>query len=110
MQPKGFTILNPFKGVYHIRDGLDAHMTLLAGNREALLFDTGYGLADLLQAVRTITPLPLNVVLSHGHYDHILGSRWFPTVIWRRKKRKRIGTLRETDSATGYWPVPTRTG
>ena len=80
MLPKGFTILNPFPRVYHIRDGLDAHMTLLVGDREALLFDTGYGLADLLQAVRAITPLPLNVVLSHGHYDHILGSRWFPAV------------------------------
>ncbi len=80
MQPKGFTILNPFKGVYHIRDGLDAHMTLMVGDREALLFDTGYGLANLRQAVQTITSLPLSVVLSHGHYDHILGSRWFPTV------------------------------
>jgi len=73
MLPKGFTILNPFPRVYHIRDGLDAHMTLLVGDREALLFDTGYGLADLLQAVRAITPLPLNAVLSHGHYDHANG-------------------------------------
>ena len=80
MQARGFTIQNPFRRVYHIRDGLDAHMTLLVGDREALLFDTGYGLANLLQAVRAITSLPLSVVLSHGHYDHVLGSRWFPTV------------------------------
>lgn len=91
MQARGFTIQNPFRRVYHIRDGLDAHMTLLVGDREALLFDTGYGLANLPQAVRAITSLPLSVVLSHGHYDHVLGSRWFPTVYLSEEEMDNYG-------------------
>ncbi len=80
MNAADFTVLHPFTGVYHIRDALGAHMTLLVGRERALLFDTGYGLGDLRAEVRTITPLPLTVVCSHAHYDHLLGARWFPEV------------------------------
>jgi glyoxylase-like metal-dependent hydrolase (beta-lactamase superfamily II) len=80
MGKRQFTVRNPFEGVYHIRDSLAARMTLLVGEKAALLFDTGYGLFDLRPLVRRITSLPLTVVLSHGHYDHLLGCRWFKEV------------------------------
>ncbi len=80
MAKRQFTVCNPFAGVYHIRDALSAHMTLLVGEKAALLFDTGYGLFDPLPLLRRITPLPVTVVLTHGHHDHALGCRWFEEI------------------------------
>lgn len=65
-------------GVFHIKDPLGVHLTLLAGKTRALLFDTGYGASDTIAFISTLTSLPLTVVLSHGHHDHALGARWFP--------------------------------
>lgn len=64
-------------GVFHIRDGMGVCMTLLAGEEQALLFDTGYGVEDVHAFVRTLTDKPLTVILSHGHHDHAIGARWF---------------------------------
>lgn len=64
-------------GVYHIQDCMGVCMTLLVGERTALLVDTGYGLEDVQAYIRTQTALPLEVVLTHGHHDHCLGARWF---------------------------------
>ena len=67
-------------GVYHIQDALGVCMTLLVGNERALLVDTGYGVEDVHAFVRTLTDLPLTVLLTHGHHDHALGAQWFPGV------------------------------
>ena len=52
-------------------------MTLITGSRRALLADTGYGLKEVHAFVSTLTDLPVDVVLTHGHHDHALGARWF---------------------------------
>lgn len=67
-------------GVYHIQDPMDVCMTLLVGSRRALLVDTGYGLTDVRAFVRTLTDLPLQVVLTHAHHDHAAGAVWFDRV------------------------------
>ena len=64
-------------GIWQITDDMGVCMTLLVGSRRALLVDTGYGLSDVAAFVRTITPFPLTVILTHGHHDHVLGARWF---------------------------------
>ena len=64
-------------GVFHIRDGMGVCMTLLVGEEQALLFDTGYGVEDVHAFVRSLTDKPLTVILSHGHHDHAIGARWF---------------------------------
>lgn len=51
---------------------------LIVGKEKALLFDTGYGVADIKEAVEKITKLPLYVVNSHGHVDHTSGNFHFP--------------------------------
>lgn len=63
---------------YQFTDGLNvANMYLLLGSEKALLIDTGNGLSDLPQAIGEITDLPLTVVNTHGHYDHIHGNYLF---------------------------------
>ena len=67
-------------GVQHIQDEMGVCMTLLTGEEKALLVDTGYGLTDVNAFARTLTSLPLTVLLTHGHHDHALGARWFREV------------------------------
>lgn len=66
-----------FPGVIQIRDCMGVCMTLLKGNERAILIDTGYGMEDVAAFVRELTLLPVTVVLTHGHHDHVLGARWF---------------------------------
>jgi len=63
--------------LYHIADPLGVFMTLVVGKEKALLLDTGYGIGHLDKTIAQITELPLIVVNSHGHLDHVLGNRFF---------------------------------
>ncbi len=48
---------------------------LILGGKEALLFDTGMGMSDLKKVVAALTHLPIIVLNSHTHNDHV-GSNW----------------------------------
>ncbi len=67
-------------GIYHISDNMGVCFSLIEGEQEAVLFDTGYGLENVSAFIRKLTDKPLRIILSHGHHDHILGSRWFEKV------------------------------
>ncbi len=63
--------------IYHIEENAGTCSTLITGERQALLIDTGYGFADLRKVVRSLTGLPLIVVNTHGHLDHAGGDYLF---------------------------------
>ncbi len=50
---------------------------LIIGNEFALLFDTGNGIGDIKEVVNEITSLPIRVLNSHSHYDHVGGNADF---------------------------------
>lgn len=50
---------------------------LVAGTSSALLIDTGAGGVNLRQAVAGLTNLPVSIVNTHSHYDHISGNASF---------------------------------
>ena len=75
-----FQSIEILPGIWHIQDKMGVCMTLLTGDDQALLIDTGYGLEDVAAYVRTLTNKPLSVMLTHGHHDHALGARWFDRV------------------------------
>lgn len=70
---------------YRLRDEADCFASLVLGEKKALLFDTGCDTDDLKQVVEEITSLPLLVIASHGHFDHIGGSGQFDTVYLSEK-------------------------
>ena len=72
-----FTVCRPFPGVTHITDIMGVSFTLVEGEDAALLLDAGYGLEDAAAFVGTLTEKPVELILSHGHHDHVLGARWF---------------------------------
>lgn len=72
-----FTVKEMIPGIYGFSNCAVASF-LIVGEEKALLFDTGYGVANLKEAVDKITKLPLYVVNSHGHVDHSSGNFHFP--------------------------------
>jgi glyoxylase-like metal-dependent hydrolase (beta-lactamase superfamily II) len=65
---------------------LDLNCGLVVGNGACLVVDTRSSLeeaADLVAAVRRVTPHPWTVVDTHAHYDHCFGNAAFrPATIW----------------------------
>lgn len=59
-------------GIRVIRDFDDDKMYLVKGSQRALLIDAGMGAGDLRGYVEQFTDgLPLDVMITHGHPDHI---------------------------------------
>lgn len=48
---------------------------LVLGSERAALVDTGMGVADLKAEVEAVTSLPVVVLQSHAHFDHV-GDAW----------------------------------
>jgi glyoxylase-like metal-dependent hydrolase (beta-lactamase superfamily II) len=71
--------------VYRIRPGVFAiyepHQQeevisyLILGEKRAVLFDTGMGISNIKKLVEHLTRLPVSVVNSHTHNDHV-GDNW----------------------------------
>jgi glyoxylase-like metal-dependent hydrolase (beta-lactamase superfamily II) len=76
---------DPWFEVYKIRPGIFAiyepHQLeevisyLILGSDKAVLFDTGMGISNIQAVVARLTKLPVSVVNSHTHNDHV-GDNW----------------------------------
>jgi len=54
---------------------------LVIGKNKALLFDTGLGIKNIKKEVLKITNLPIIVINSHRHFDHIGGNKLFQNIL-----------------------------
>lgn len=54
---------------------------LILGNERALLFDTGMGMSRISALVKELTPLHVQVLNSHTHFDHIGGNAEFDDIL-----------------------------
>ncbi|MCZ3367023.1 MULTISPECIES: MBL fold metallo-hydrolase [Methanobacterium] len=60
-----------------IHDKTQVACYLVEGEEKAILIDTCWGLANLAELVQSITSLPVKVVITHGHPDHVCGAFQF---------------------------------
>ena len=78
-----FEVYKPAQGVFAIYEPHQAEETisyLIVGEKRALLFDTGMGISDLKKVIAQLTELPIIVLNSHTHNDHV-GDNWqFSTI------------------------------
>ncbi len=75
---------------------------LAVGNEQALLVDTGLGLGSLKEYVRSLSDLPLTVVATHGHLDHVGGAGEFPFVFVPEKDRQLALNSTGKDARANY--------
>ena len=74
-------VADPWFEVYRIRPGIFAiyepHQQeevisyLIVGDKQALLFDTGMGISNIEKITDGLTHLPVSVINSHTHNDHV---------------------------------------
>lgn len=65
--------------LWELNDGI-CRSFLVVGQERALLWDTGVGEYDYKEEISNITDKPYDVVLSHGHWDHIGGIAQFDEI------------------------------
>jgi glyoxylase-like metal-dependent hydrolase (beta-lactamase superfamily II) len=72
-----FEVAKMEAGVYMISEPGHVNSWLVEGEKDALLFDTGLGIANIRKVAEEITPRRLMVVNSHYHFDHTGGNHLF---------------------------------
>ena len=117
------SVRSPWFEVYRIGPGTtalyepghwqEAISYLIEGRDRAVLFDTGLGIGDIKAVVDQLTSLPVLVVNSHEHFDHIGGDRQFADVAVAdntaalARLAKGTGSLsRQITDETVWMPLP----
>lgn len=78
-----FEVYKVVPGVFAIYEPHQAEETigyLIVGEKRAVLFDTGMGISDVKKVVAELTRLPVVVLNSHTHDDHVGGNWEFSTI------------------------------
>lgn len=66
----------------------ETHCYLLCGNKQAVLIDTGLGVSNIRKVIEQLTPLPILVLTTHVHWDHIGGHHLFENISVHKEEQK----------------------
>jgi hydroxyacylglutathione hydrolase len=77
-------------------------MGLILGNQKAALIDTGLGLADLRKFVSQFTNLPIIVLNTHGHLDHVGANQLFDMSYINQADEKAMLATKGEERLRGY--------
>ena len=58
----------------------ETHCYLLCGQDKSVLIDTGLGVSNIKRIVDSLTTLPVTVLTTHVHWDHIGGHGFFDRI------------------------------
>jgi len=76
-----FKLENDVFAIYEPHQWQEVISYLILGNKKALLFDTGNGIGKIRAVVNELTSLPVLVLNSHTHFDHIGGNAEFSAIL-----------------------------
>ena len=69
--------------IYEPNQFEEAISFLVLGTDRGIIIDTGTGIGNLRNVVEKLTDLPVSVVLTHEHYDHVAAAyRWDEIVMF----------------------------
>jgi glyoxylase-like metal-dependent hydrolase (beta-lactamase superfamily II) len=97
-----FEVYEPARNVFAIYEPHQSEETigyLIVGDKRALLFDTGMGIGDVRKVTARLTKLPVVVLNSHTHDDHVGGNWQFDTVYGMDTDFTRKNALGSRDDA-----------
>ena len=99
------------KNVFRIDTPYGVAMYFVQGKDRGVLIDTGMGVGSLRTFLKSVTSLPYDVYLTHGHCDHAGGASEFDEVYlnpkdWELEKQHAAIEHRIDDVFRGPFPVP----
>lgn len=94
-------------GLWLLDDAGESTCYVLAGTERAMVIDTVNGQENLKDIVRTLTNLPLVVVNTHGHCDHIYGNVFFDEA-WMHPADNALAAAHFAMREQGEEPCPFR--
>ena len=95
------------EGLWLLDDAGESTCYVLAGSERAMVIDTVNGAENLLEIVRKLTDLPLMVVNTHGHCDHIYGNVYFDEA-WMHPADNALAAAHFAMRESGAEPCPFR--
>lgn len=99
-----FTVTQPFENIYVILQEF-VRCFLIVGNKRALLIDTGVNEGDeIFKFIKSVTPLPVAVYLTHADMDHVAAAKSFG-VIHINMADKDLFLQNQPDSNAMFNPV-----
>lgn len=66
------------------------HSYLLIGEESACLIDTGLGIGNIKEITDSMTNLPIKVITTHVHWDHIGGHKYYEDIYVHKEDSKWI--------------------
>ena len=89
------------------RQAEGANSFLIVGSKRAVLFDSGLGVGHIGRVVSKLTPLPVTVLNSHTHFDHVGGNAEFKDVCNLDVPYSAASARGEVDPALADYARPT---
>lgn len=88
--------------IWLMNDNNSATGFVVIGSEKAAVIDTMNGNEDISSVVRKITDLPVIVINTHGHMDHIYGDAYFGEAYLHPDD---FALARESYSYSDYWKI-----
>jgi glyoxylase-like metal-dependent hydrolase (beta-lactamase superfamily II) len=90
------------QGVYRFEEN-GACCYLVIGHQQAVLIDAAYGVSNMQALCSEFTKLPVTVINTHGHIDHVGGDQYFNNIIIHEKDAPAIES--DIDFMSRLWAL-----
>ncbi len=76
-----FRVREVERGVWLLAEPPHVNTWLVVGSERAALIDTGLGVTPIRPLAEAISPVPVTVVNTHAHFDHVGGNHEFDDIL-----------------------------